>query len=506
MASITSTPTPSGEPGPPYIVRYRWKPDGNGKLKAGRFTFRRPDSAQKWVRDFDYARERGGWAGAREFVLAWQARDADDEEDREPTLGEFILGWLMKDAKRGLEPATIDIYVRQWNNHIRAVPLDPRDESPDAPTFGGQPLSAYAEPFIVKELREVLDASGRNKPTIDSTLKMLSSALSWGTENRRFRRWLPTNGCRLTTKRNRRRDRDEHPPETETLPRSRVFSAYDFEFVRRELLARTSQRTYEHERDAAFLSLQFGCGVRPAEDRGSLWRHVIWPTDTAKGVLRVHQSVAYGRLTGVKTKIRDAILPQPIADDLRRWKAVADAHGVPTGPNDYIIPGMALDGHMSRSQEKRWGSKFLRPALRAVAGKYPERDYLKKSTSYAARRGHISSRLAAGEAVPTVARDCGTSQQTIARHYHEDVGTDFPRPYPDFEEQILKARAEVAAMTWTPYVKLQELTCAEGHKWERPSQSGPKPKVCPQHRAAREAAVVVDLPARDHGRALPAAS
>lgn len=506
MASIKSTPRPDGTDGPPHVVRYRWKPDGDGTLKAGRFTFQRIDSAENWVRGFDTAREQGGWSGVKEYVLAWQARDAPDEDEPEPTLAEFMFAFFSEEALPNLEPATFTIYLGQWNNHARAVPLNPKDESDDPKTFGGQPLSAYAEPYLVKDLRSVLARTGRNKPTIDSTLKMLSSALSWGTENRRFRRWLPANGCKLITKRNRRRDRSNQAPDSDVLPRSRAFSAIDFELVRRELLARTIQRTYEHERDAAYLSLQYGCGVRPEEDRGFLWRHVLWSADGAPGILRVHQAIAYGQLSGVKTVVRDAILPRPIEDDLRRWKAVAEAHGIPTGPNDYIIPGSARGGHMSLNQEKKWGGKYLAPALKAVAAAHPERAYLGDATPYSARRGHISSRLAAGEPVPTVARDCGTSQQTIAKHYHEDLGADFKRPYPDFEEQILIARTKVAAMPWTPYVKMQELTCAEGHKWERPSQSGPKPKHCPAHREARKAAVVIELPAHDGDKDLRAAS
>ena len=57
MASLHSTLTDGGEPGPPHVVRFRWKPELDGELRAGRETFKRIDSARCWLRDFDEARE-----------------------------------------------------------------------------------------------------------------------------------------------------------------------------------------------------------------------------------------------------------------------------------------------------------------------------------------------------------------------------------------------------------------------------------------------------------------
>jgi hypothetical protein len=85
---------------------------------------------------------------------------------------------------------------------------------------------------------------------------------------------------------------------------------------------------------------------------------------------------------------------------------------------------------MTQSQEKRWGGKYLRPACKAVAQADTTRAYLADATPYAGRRGHISSRLAAGESIPAVAESCGTSRKTITAHCREDLGDDFERPYP----------------------------------------------------------------------------
>jgi len=502
MASIHSTIDDAGEPGPPHVVRFRWKSEGDGKLVAGRETFRRRDSAQRWVRQFDEARETGGWPGVREFVLAWRARDAEpDAEPDEPTLGEFMEDWFRRDAVPNLAPNTIATYLPTYNNHIRALPVDPK--TLDGQTFGELPLSEFAEPHIHQEFRESLRLTGRSISNQDAARKVLSSALSWGVESRSYRRWLPTNGAKLTTTRRRRSNRPVRQPTETRLPRSRVFNAYDYEFVRAQLLARTEQRTWEPHRDAAFLDLTFGCGLRPEEARGERWWQVLWPTADVEGVLRVREVIAAGQVADGKTvgSFRDAPLPRLIADRLRQWREIATAHGLPTGLQDFIIPGRAPKigrrdpgGHMTASQEKKWGGRYLTPACEAVAAAHPQRAYLAGATTYAGRRGHISSRLAAGQSAPAVASDCGTSRKTIIGHYQEDLGDDFERPYPPFDEQLARARAEVARI-WVPRAPATEtLRCQAGdHDWERPKTPGTKPRSCPEHRGKRAQADVIEL-------------
>jgi hypothetical protein len=144
---------------------------------------------------------------------------------------------------------------------------------------------------------------------------------------------------------------------------------------------------------------------------------------------------------------------------------------------------------MTQSQEKRWGGKYLRPACRAVAQADPARAYLADATPYAGRRGHISSRLAAGESVPAVAENCGTSRKTITAHYHEDLGDEFERPYPPFEEQLTRAREELKQIRVPRPAATEILHCEAGdHDWERPKRPGTKPRSCPEHHAARRRA------------------
>ena len=498
MASLHSTLNDAGEPGPPHVVRFRWKPELDGQRRAGRETFRRIDTARRWLRDFEEAKETGGWPGVREFVLAWRARGADpDDELEEPTLAEFMEDWLRRDAVPNLATNTIESYLPAYNNHIRALPVDP--QVPQGSLFGGLPLSEFAEPHIHNEFRASLALTGRSKSNQQAAKKVLSSALSWGVESRAYRRWLPTNGAKLVTGRRRRSTRARATAGADVrLPRSRVFNTFDYELVRAQLLARTDQRTWEPHRDAALLDLQFGCGCRPEEARGARWWQLLSPTDDAPGVLRVREVIAAGQIDAGKTigSLRDAILPGVIAERLRAWRTLAGRHGLPTGPQDFIIPGRAPrrgnrdpGGHMTQSQEKRWGGKYLRPACRAVAQADPARAYLADATPYAGRRGHISSRLAAGESVPAVAENCGTSRKTITAHYHEDLGDEFERPYPPFEEQLTRAREELNQIRVPRPAATEILHCEAGdHDWERPKRPGTKPRSCPEHHAARRRA------------------
>jgi integrase len=285
-----------------------------------------------------------------------------------------------------------------------------------------------------------------------------------------------------------------------------VFNAFDYELVRAELVARTDQRTWEPHRDAAMLDLQFGCGCRPEEARGARWWQVLWPTDRSPGVLRVREVVAAGQIDDGKTigSLRDAILPGVIAERIREWREIAATHGLATGSQDFIVPGRAPrrggkdpGGHMTQSQEKRWGGRYLRPACKAAAHADTARAYLADATPYAGRRGHISSRLAVGESVPAVAESCGTSRKTITAHYHEDLGADFERPYPPFEEQLSRARVHVASI-WVPRAPATEtLRCETGaHDWQRPKRPGTKPRSCPEHRSRRAHTDVIELASR----------
>ena len=450
MASLHSTLTDGGEPGPPHVVRFRWKPELDGELRAGRETFKRID-ARRWLRDFEEARESGGWPGVREFVLAWRARDTEpDQEPKEPTLADFMEDWLRRDAVPNLAPNTMGSYLPAYNNHIRALPVDPND--PDGQVFGELPLREFAEPHIHNEFRESLRLTGRSKPNQDAAKKVLSSALSWGVESRAYRRWLPTNGAKLVTGRRRRSNRARPNTRADVrLPRSRVFNAFDYELVRAELVARTDQRTWEPHRDAAMLDLQFGCGCRPEEARGARWWQVLWPTEKSPGVLRVREVVAAGQIDDGKTigSLRDAILPGVIAERLREWREIAATHGLPTGPQEFIVPGRAPrhgrkhpGGHMTRARRSAGAASTCAPRAgrprgptqRATTWRTPPRTPEGAGTSALAwRRARASPRWprAAGRRArrspPTTTRTSVTTSSDPTRGSRSSLRARRPR-------------------------------------------------------------------------------
>jgi hypothetical protein len=117
-----------------------------------------------------------GRPGFRARVACREAED--DPKPAEPTLGDFMEDWFRRDAVPNLAANTIAAYLPAYNNHIRALPVDPNDSH--GQTFGGMPLSEFAEPHIHQEFRESLRLTGRSKANQDAARKVLSSALSWG--------------------------------------------------------------------------------------------------------------------------------------------------------------------------------------------------------------------------------------------------------------------------------------------------------------------------------------
>ena len=233
MASLHSTLTDAGEPGPPHVVRFRWKPELDGELRAGRETFKRIDTARRWLRDFEEARETGRLAGrARVRARMARARRRAGRGARGAD-ARRVHGGLAA-PRRGAQPRA---------EHDRAPTCRPTTTTsarcrstrriPTGRCSASCRCSEFAEPHIHNEFRESLRLTGRSKSNQDAAKKVLSSALSWGVESRAYRRWLPTNGAKLVTGRRRRSNRARADTSADVrLPRSRVFNAFDYELVR----------------------------------------------------------------------------------------------------------------------------------------------------------------------------------------------------------------------------------------------------------------------------------
>ena len=146
----------------------------------------------------------------------------------------------------------------------------------------------------------------------------------------------------------------------------------------------------------------------------------------------------------VKTVERSKRVPEIVYGWLEEWRHVAAAHGLPAGDGDFIVPGAAPDGHFSLNQHKKWGHRYFHAAAKAVAQDHPHLGHLERATPYAARRGHITCRILGGEPVEEIARSCGTSPETIHRHYYVAIDAALAgHRLPSFDEQLADAAALV---------------------------------------------------------------
>jgi hypothetical protein len=493
MASIHSTLNDAGEPGPPHVVRFRWKPEPDGQLRAGRETFKRIDTAWRWVRDFDDARETGGWPGVREFVLGWRARDAEPEEaSEEPTLADFMEDWLRRDALPNLAPNTIASYLPAYNNHIRALPVDPKDPGGRC-SVSWRSRSSPSRTSTMSSARRSRSPAALGQPGGRQEGAALGAVVGCGE---------PRVPALAADKRRQARHRTPAPRESRArVHRRRRAPAALARAQRLRLRARPRRAARAHRaahlgtaRRAARPGMMKSCGPvgKPcvaASSRHARRRSAITPGRTAsRDEPIVFSSSTWPAATTSRTRSTpgESSVGQSTCHQ-RAPRASAGRHRCRTAGRALRRPGgdKDLGGHMTRSQEKRCGGKYLRPACRLAAEADPARAYLADATPYAGRRGHISSRLAAGESVlrspraaarrarrspPTTTRTSGTNSSVPTRR---SSGSS-------------RARVELNRLPFRRTPATEILRCEAGdHDWERPKRPRAKPRFCPEHRGKR---------------------
>ena len=111
----------------------------------------------------------------------------------------------------------------------------------------------------------------------------------------------------------------------------------------------------------------------------------------------------------------------------RRGATSAIARGLLAGYDDFIIPGAAADGHYMLEQQHNF-IRDVKACGRNAAARDAEMTFLKKTTPYSLRRGHISLRVLAGEDIKRIADDCGTSTAMIHRHYLHELDLRHEQP------------------------------------------------------------------------------
>jgi hypothetical protein len=149
-------------------------------------------------------------------------------------------------------------------------------------------------------------------------------------------------------------------------------------------------------------------------------------------------------------------VPSLLQEDLAWWRGCLRESGYPTRGVDFIIPGDlvgkcfgirdAMTGacHMSSNQAKKWGPRYLKPAVDSVADNQDGYASLRGATPYALRRGGISMRLRSEDA-QSVAEQCGTSLEMLSQHYSYEIDDFGHRGPQSVDGQWRRARVDVRA-------------------------------------------------------------
>ena len=439
--------------------------DGNERTRA----FPSAKAASEWMADYSTA-ERRGVDSLRRFLLDLDAREANATLEGR-TIGEVIQLYFAHnahDVADGLATSTFRTYSGYAKRHLlghpgasRGRPLAP---APYAVQFAAQPAHRFNEPGAVRVLRDAMKHARVGPSARAHVWRVLSAVLSWAAHSDLVPE-IQTNACLVANENvsNRRKSMRGQPGRVSVRRRGEEIRSWALapiavELIRAHMLARAA-RTRQPllaYRDAAIISLAFGLGLRPHESFGVRWcslgkgRAYIDEVVTADGL----QSL--GKTPG--STGRPVKAPLIMQDDLAWWRERLLEHDHPARDVDFVIPG-DLAGpefgvrdketgawHLSPNQIKKWGPRYLSPAVAAVADSSDAYARLRGATPYGLRRGGISMRLRCEDA-QSVAHQCGTSLEMLSQHYSyeiDDYGNHGPR---SVDDQWRAARASVVEST-----------------------------------------------------------
>jgi hypothetical protein len=437
--------------------------------------------AGAWIGDY-CAAERRGRDSLRRFLLDLDAKEANSLDGLDGrTLGKVVELYFSLDAdpalEGGLAPATFAGYRTTANCHILGRSMqNHRHEVLGRQSYAvwlaKQPAPAFNEPDLPREWRQRMRGAGLPQTRIKESWKVLSAILSWAAGSHEIPE-IRTNGCLLANERSTNRRRSIRAATTGRGRSGRrrggqipswALSPQAVEAIRGEMLARACRERDPilGHRDAMVVSLQYGLADRPQEVWGMQWLSVCEQFAEVVEVTSWGQLSPLGK-TAHSTERRCA-MPAVLWRDLLEWRAALRAWGHPARDVDFIIPG-DLGGrrwgvkdpatgacHLSRNQCKKWGPKFLTPAVKKVA-KRADFATIEGATPYSLRRGGISARLRAEDA-QTIAEECGTSLRMLDQHYAfaiDDLRRFGPAPLNDV---WLAARRAAPPASETPQLQL----------------------------------------------------
>lgn len=299
----------------------------------------------------------------------------------------------------GLAPKTWATYKSVYNSHV-------------APHAGDSPARAFENADAPDEWRDLVLHAGIGDQAFIKAKTCLSSILSYGVKQK----VLSDNGVRRMPQRTRRRS---SRAKTVTVMRSKdALSPDEVAVVVRHFEDRGRAA------DALAVEVAFLLGSRPEEWWALRFIHV----NGQKAI--VDEVISDNRIESPKT--RDVFVPIPT---FLRSKLAAYRKGEGAALDRHVFPGVAPEGHVTDSQMRNWRARIFKPACEDVLGR-------KIDGPYALRRGHISVRLARGEAAAHVASELGTSPKMIHDHY-EKVIAHADNSRPPLPEQYFVARTRL---------------------------------------------------------------
>jgi integrase len=263
--------------------------------------------------------------------------------------------------------------------------------------FAAQPADLFNDAAAPRALREALKRERVGQSACAHVWRVLSAVLSWAAQSELVPE-IQTNGALLASEKvgNRRKSvRGRHGRGSVRRRgeevRSWALAPLAVELIRAQMLARAAdaRRPLIAYRDATLLYIQFGLGMRNQEVYGIRWS-------------ALERERAHVLECGYRTRGVDFVIPGDLAGD----------HGI-CDPRTGAC-------HMSGNQAKKWGLRYMTPAINALAQSDARYANLRGAAPYALRRGGISMRLRSEDA-RSVAEQCGTSLEMLSQHYSYEI-------------------------------------------------------------------------------------
>ena len=299
-------------------------------------------------------------------------------------------------------------YQAAWNAHVRD-------------RFDSHRINALAaEPQLFEELLADMRARGVGRAAQRKVLVVISAVLTSAVEWRK----LPTNPVWGLRKPPSTRERHPRPFPPLLVERIRL------QMLRRETKDPSSRRNL---RDASLVCILSYGGLRPGEALALQFG------DIGQRTIAVDKAVSGGEEGPTKTDaVRVVPLVAPLHADLEYLRSHCRGH-----EEDLVFPATG-GGYWSRSDFNNWRNRVWKPVVRRLA-KADGLERLARTRPYDCRASFVSLHLRAGASPLEVARWAGHSPAVMFKHYAAVIDELVGEPVISAEEQIVRARAAVAA-------------------------------------------------------------